>query len=89
MAQAGLGRVSKDTGRSFVYIDFPLRFRPFPVPQVHRIATPFDNQMVVASMETCKQRVNLLQDSVPSIAPYVDDLYIYLNDATENAVLYE
>lgn len=86
-AAGGRGRNSAHTGRSFLYVDFPLRFRPFSVPHVHRIATPFDNQMVVASMETCRQRVELLKVSVPSIAPYVDDLYIYLNDASANTVL--
>lgn len=76
----GQSRISPLTGRSFVHLEFPLRFRPFAVPEIHRIETQFDNQLVIASMSTCSRRKDVFGKAVLSIAPYVDSLYIYLND---------
>lgn len=74
------------TGRAYIHVDFPLRYRPFEVPTIHRIETPFDNQRVVAAMATCQRRLGVFEKAALSVVPYVDLLYIYLNDMKASEV---
>lgn len=82
----GMPRVDPATNRALIYMDFPLRFRPFPVPSSHVVATPFVNQSVVAMMATHRGRFAHFAAPILSLIPYIDRLYLYLNDVSLDEV---
>lgn len=63
------------------FVEFPMRNRPFGVAAgVHGVTSQFSGQKVIASMATCRRRMDVLHQALDTLVPQVDRLYVYLND---------
>lgn len=62
------------------FVGFPMRKRPFDVLNSQRVRTQVSDQKVIASMATCRRRMDVLHETLDTLVSQVDTLYVYLND---------
>lgn len=63
-----------------LFMPFPLRKRPFPVPEDLELDAFRDGEMISASVASIPDRRQGLKQVVERVLPNVDQLYVYLNN---------
>ncbi|MGN7870070.1 glycosyltransferase [Paracoccus sp. 22332] len=70
----------KDGMKGDIHIGFPLSKRPFALGEPQQNASPSLGQRMVGAMASFPARREVLQSSIASILPQLDELVLYLND---------